>query len=95
MRLIFPVLIVVVTSACASRPLEDDAYARAQAACGEYELMHDGPIGSREHQTRQYERRHCIQREAARNDTAGIAFRDAFNDVARALLPCETAHRAG
>jgi hypothetical protein len=81
MRITILILIAAVTSACASRPIENDAYARAQAACGDYEVVDDGPIGSRTHQTRQDERQHCIRREAARNDSDSIAFREAFDDA--------------
>ena len=81
MRNVTLILVAIFISACAGRPVDNDAFARAQAACGDYAFVYDGPIGSREHQTRQDERRYCVHREVARNDADSIAFRKAFSDT--------------
>ena len=84
MRILLAITIAAFVAGCAGSPDRQDAFYRAQASCGQYALIDEGPTGSGEQKTRQDETSRCLSREYARNDDASIAFKAAFNDAVSA-----------
>ena len=87
MRIIAGLLGVLLLAGCASGPVDEQAYARAQALCGDYEVVDDGPPGSREYRTRQDERFRCLLHDIARNSNDRRAIEKAFDDVVASRSP--------
>ncbi|MEO1201523.1 MAG: hypothetical protein AAFX10_02370 [Pseudomonadota bacterium] len=74
------VLVACLLGACAMRPDVDDAFARAQAMCGETTLVDDAAPGWTEYSVRQHDRQNCLSRETVRKGSDAAALRKAFDE---------------